>query len=162
MKTFVTARAASKSCIGDSEQMTCVYNPVTGRERTWGALKPAQQKKRVVIVGAGPAGMEAALAAHARGHEVTAFEKSGQVGGQVHLAAASPMRRMFVRIAEFYQRQAQKGEFEIRLSTQATPASIASIGPDAVSRRYRLQTALRPGARRSRDMDGARCPQPRS
>jgi len=138
-----------QGCIGNSEQMTCVYNPVTGRERTWAALKPAQQKKRVVIVGAGPAGMEAALVAHARGHEVTAFEKSGQVGGQVHLAAASPMRRMFVRIAEFYQRQAQKGEFEVRLSTQATSASIASVGPDAVivATGCRPRTVQVPGGR---------------
>ncbi len=153
-----------QGCIGDSEQMTCVYNPVTGRERTWAALKPAQQKKRVVIVGAGPAGMEAALVAHARGHEVTAFEKSGRVGGQVLLAAASPMRRMFGRIAEFYQRQAQKGEFEIRLSTKATPASIASIGPDAVvvATGCRPRTAQVPGGRETwtvsdalnRDLDG--------
>lgn len=153
-----------QSCIGNSEQMTCVYNPVTGRERTWATLKPAQQKKRVVIVGAGPAGMEAALVAHARGHEVTAFEKSGQVGGQALLAAASPMRRMFVRIAEFYQRQARKGEFEIRLSTQATPASIASIGPDAVivATGCRPRTAQVPGGRETwtapdalnRDLDG--------
>lgn len=138
-----------QGCIGNSEGMTCVYNPVTGRERTWAALKPAQHRKRVVIVGAGPAGMEAALSAHARGHEVTAFEKSGQVGGQVLLAAASPMRRMFVRIAEFYQRQAQKGEFEILLSTQATPASIASIEPDAVvvASGCRPRTVQVPGGR---------------
>ena len=138
-----------QSCIGDSEHMSCVYNPVTSRERTWSALKPAQQKRRVVIVGAGPAGMEAALVAHARGHEVIVCEKSGQVGGQVLLAAASPMRRMFVRIAEFYQRQAQKGEFEIRLSTSATTDSIASIEPDAViiATGCKPRTAQVPGSR---------------
>ena len=121
-----------QSCIGNVEHMSCVYNPVTSRERTWAALEPARQRKRVVIVGAGPAGMEAALAAHTRGHEVIVCEKSDQVGGQVHLAAASPMRRMFVRIAQFYQRQAQKNEFEIRLSTTATTASIDALKPDAV------------------------------
>jgi len=71
---------------------------------------------------------------------------------------------MFGRIAEFYQRQAQKGEFEIRLSTQATPASIASIGPDAVvvATGCRPRTAQVPGGRETwtvsdalnRDLDG--------
>ena len=112
--------------------MMCVYNPVTSRERTWATLEPAKQKKRVVVVGAGPAGMEAALVAHARSHEVIVFEKNNQVGGQVHLASKSPMRRLFVRIAEFYQRQADKAEFEIRLSSECTAASIRALAPDAV------------------------------
>ena len=121
-----------QSCIGKMEHMTCVYNPVTSRERTWATLEPAKQKKRVVVVGAGPAGMEAALVAHARSHEVIVFDKNNQVGGQVHLASKSPMRRLFVRIAEFYQRQADKAEFEIRLSSECTAASIRALAPDAV------------------------------
>ncbi|MCZ6678660.1 MAG: FAD-dependent oxidoreductase [Candidatus Poribacteria bacterium] len=121
-----------QSCIGNSAQMTCVYNPVTSREQTWAELQPAKHRKRVVIVGAGPAGMEAALVAHARGHEVIMLEKSGRVGGQVRLAASSPMRRMFIRIAEFYERQAEKGEFDVHLSSEATIDSIRALKPDAV------------------------------
>ena len=153
-----------QTCIGDGEIMTCVYNPVTSRERTWAELEPAGQKKRVVIVGAGPAGMEAALVAHARGHEIILLDKSNQVGGQVHLAAKSPMRRMFIRIAEFYQRQADKGEFEIQFECQATVESIRSLRPDAVvvatgseQRREKLQggreTWTVSGAL-TRDLDG--------
>ena len=121
-----------QSCIGNMEHMSCVYNPVTSREQTWATLEPAKPKKRVVIVGAGPAGMEAALVAHARGHEIIVFEKNNQIGGQVHLAAKSSMRRMFIRIAEFYQRQADKAEFEIRLESLATVESIRGLAPDAV------------------------------
>ena len=121
-----------QTCIGNGELMTCVYNPVTSRERTWSTVEPAEQKKRVVIVGAGPAGMEAAMTAHARGHEVILLEKNNQVGGQVHLAAKSPMRHLFIRIAEFYQRQADKGEFDIRFGSSATVETIRSLAPDAV------------------------------
>ncbi len=121
-----------QSCIGNSEHMSCVYNPTVSRERTWSELKPAEVMKRVVIIGAGPAGMEAALVAHARGHEVTVLEKCDQVGGQVPLASSSPLRRMFIRIAEFYQRQAEKAEFEIRLSTEASIELVLSMAADAV------------------------------
>ena len=62
--------------------MTCVYNPLTGRELRVVGLPPAAAPKRVLVVGAGPAGMEAALTAAQRGHRVTVLEQAGRVGGQ--------------------------------------------------------------------------------
>ena len=121
-----------QSCIGNTPNMSCVYNPVTSREREWADLKPAEQRKKVVIVGAGPAGMEAALTAHGRGHEVLVLERTAGIGGQVHLAAASPLRANFIRIVKFYQRQAAKGLFDVRLSTEADADYIQSLAPDAV------------------------------
>src|SRR4029077_4555121 len=59
-----------QSCHGKMDRMTCVYNPLTSRETTWATLQPAERRKRIVIVGAGPAGMETALVAAQRGHEV--------------------------------------------------------------------------------------------
>lgn len=121
-----------QSCHGAMDRMTCVYNPVTSREALpgWAELIPAEKKKRVVVVGAGPAGMEAALTAKARGHEVIVLERSAQIGGQVLLAAASPLRKPWGRIAEFYQRQAEK--LDIRLSTAASAESILALQPDTV------------------------------
>jgi 2,4-dienoyl-CoA reductase-like NADH-dependent reductase (Old Yellow Enzyme family)/thioredoxin reductase len=121
-----------QSCIGKMEQMTCIYNPVTSREREWAELEPAARKKRVVVVGAGPAGMEAALTASQRGHEVIVLEQSGQVGGQVRYASRSPLRAMFGRIWEFYERQARRGLFEVRLNTTAALDTVLALHPDAV------------------------------
>ncbi len=123
---------ALQSCIGNLKKMSCVYNPVTSREREWTELRPAERRKKVVIVGAGPAGMEAAVTAYGRGHEVTVLEKSDRIGGQVLLASASPLRRNFIRIARFYQRQAAKGLFDVRLSTEADADYVLSLSPDAV------------------------------
>jgi len=121
-----------QACHGHMETMTCVYNPVTSREREWAQLNPAQKKKRVIVVGAGPAGMEAALVAAQRGHEVIVLEKSDRIGGQVLVGAASPLRKNWMRIAEFYQRQSRKGLFEVRLGADANVDKVLALKPDAV------------------------------
>jgi 2,4-dienoyl-CoA reductase-like NADH-dependent reductase (Old Yellow Enzyme family)/thioredoxin reductase len=121
-----------QSCHGKMDQMTCVYNPVTRRETEWAELKPAPLKRRVVIVGGGPAGMEAALTAAQRGHEVVVYEKGNRVGGQVWVGAGSPLRTNWARIAEFYERQSRKELFETRLNTRPTVEQILSLQPDAV------------------------------
>lgn len=121
-----------QSCHGNGAGMTCVYNPVTKRETKWATLTPAERKKRVVIVGAGPAGMQCAMDAAARGHDVIVLEKGNRVGGQVWYGAASPLRKSWARIAEFYARQASKGTFRLELNTAADADSILALKPDAV------------------------------
>ncbi len=121
-----------QSCHGNLWHMTCVYNPLTGREREWSTLIPSQSVKRVVIIGAGPAGMEAALTAAQRGHQVVVFERSSRIGGQIWTGAASPLRKPWARIAEFYQRQAAKGIFDVRLETAATVDNVLAEHPDVV------------------------------
>jgi 2,4-dienoyl-CoA reductase (NADPH2) len=121
-----------QSCIGKMEYLTCVYNPVTGREREWAELQPATLRKRVVVVGAGPAGMEAALIAAERGHDVVVLERSDRVGGQVWAAAAAPLRRKFGEVASFYERQARKGLFDVRLNVDADADAVLALKPDAV------------------------------
>ena len=121
-----------QSCHGNIPKMTCVYNPLTSREREWSELQPAEHKRRVLIVGAGPAGMEAALTAAQRGHDVTVLERAERVGGQIWTGAGSPLRRPWARIAEFYGRQACKGLFEVKLNTEATVETVLAHQADAV------------------------------
>jgi 2,4-dienoyl-CoA reductase-like NADH-dependent reductase (Old Yellow Enzyme family) len=121
-----------QSCHGKMHEMTCVYNPFTRRELEWGELKPAAVKRRIVVVGAGPAGMEAALTAAQRGHEVVVLERGERVGGQIWAGAASPLRKPWARIAEFYERQSRKGLFKVRLRTEASVSTVLALRPDAV------------------------------
>lgn len=140
-----------QSCHGRLWTMTCVYNPLTGRELTWSELPPAQATKHVVVVGAGPAGMEAALTAAQRGHRVTVLEQAGRVGGQVWDGAASPLRRPWARIGEYYERQAAKGLVNLRFGVRATAEDVLALDPDAVvvatgSRPLRLELPGGPAA----------------
>ena len=121
-----------QSCHGNIPLMTCVYNPLTSREATWSKLQHTSVRRRVVVVGAGPAGMEAAITASARGHEVIVLERESRVGGQVWLGASSPLRRNWARIADFYDAQSSRGEFEVRLNTAASAELIARLSPDVV------------------------------
>jgi 2,4-dienoyl-CoA reductase-like NADH-dependent reductase (Old Yellow Enzyme family)/thioredoxin reductase len=135
-----------QSCHGKMDRMTCVYNPVTSREATWAGLKPASRPKRVLIIGAGPAGMEAAITAAGRGHTVVVFEREQRVGGQVRTGAGSAHRANWVRISEFYERQSRKGFFEVRLGVEATAGAVLAESPDAVivatgSRPIRMEIA---------------------
>jgi len=119
-------------CDGGEGPVGCIYNPVTGREIDWATPVTASVRRRVVIVGAGPAGMEAAITASERGHEVIVLEKADRVGGQIHLAGAAPLRRGFSTIAEFYQRQANSSRFDVRSGVEATHESILALNPDVV------------------------------
>jgi hypothetical protein len=121
-----------QSCHGNIAKMTCVYNPVTSREKDWAELQPAEVKRTILVIGAGPAGMEAAITAAARDHAVTVWERETRVGGQIWTGAGSPLRRSWARIAEFYERQSRSGRFDVCLDKEATVADIVAREPDVV------------------------------
>jgi mycofactocin system FadH/OYE family oxidoreductase 2 len=110
----------------------CVYNPVTGREGEWAEIAPASRSRRVVVVGGGPGGLEAARVAALRGHRVVLLEASERVGGQLHLAAALPMRENCLEIVRFLSGQVAKLGVDVRLGHRADVASVQAEGPDAV------------------------------
>jgi NADPH-dependent glutamate synthase beta subunit-like oxidoreductase len=91
--------ACTQSCVGHVDvdlAIGCIYNPVVGREKEWATLEPAAVSKKVVIIGAGPAGMEAARVATMRGHTVVLIERDSPMGGQGQSCDEDPQPR-FVR-----------------------------------------------------------------
>lgn len=95
----------NKGCVDaiqNRRPLTCVLNAENGLESTL-SIQPAQEKKQVVIVGAGIAGLEAARVAALRGHTVDVYEKEQQIGGQLHLAAAPPRKDELLRACTNYQ-----------------------------------------------------------
>lgn len=119
-------------CDGGEDSVACIYNPVTKRERDWAELRPAPLPMRVVVVGAGPAGMEAALTAAERGHEVVVLERAARVGGQVWLAGATPTRHKLTEVARFYERQSRRGLIDLRLGVAAGRDDVLALRPDVV------------------------------
>jgi 2,4-dienoyl-CoA reductase-like NADH-dependent reductase (Old Yellow Enzyme family)/thioredoxin reductase len=127
--------ACVQSCVGRHNlalPITCIYNPVTGHEKQWADLGPAPVEKKVVVVGGGPAGMEAARVAAERGHQVVLFEASDRLGGEIKLAMLPPMRESFEEIIKFFERQLPKLEVEVRLNTEASIEKVLAERPDAV------------------------------
>ncbi len=125
------------ACMSCSDQLatnvpiTCAINPEAGREREL-SIKPALKKKRVLVVGAGPSGMEAARVADLRGHEVILCEKRDRVGGQLHYASRAHHKKEFEEVIRFLEVQLKKSQVDMRLDTEVTRALVQEIRPDVV------------------------------
>ncbi|HRO15936.1 MAG TPA: NADH:flavin oxidoreductase, partial [Paracoccus sp. (in: a-proteobacteria)] len=111
----------------------CLHNAATGREETMPhTIPPAADKCRITIVGAGPAGMEAARVAAERGHEVTVFEAAPHPGGQIRLTALSGRRREMISIIDWRMAQCEKRGVAFRFNTFADADAILGTDPDEV------------------------------
>jgi N-methyl-L-proline demethylase len=111
----------------------CIHNPATGRElKMPHVIAVAKNKKNVVVVGAGPAGLEAARVASARGHAVTVFEAAGEPGGQVRLTARTKRRAEMIGIIDWRKAQCDQQGVTFRFNSWAEQADIAALSPDVV------------------------------
>ncbi len=111
----------------------CIHNPATGRELSMPQeVALADVPRRVVIVGAGPAGLEAARVAAERGHRVTVFEAADQPGGQIRLTALNPRRKEMIGIIDWRMAQCAARDVDFRFNTFAEESDILSESPDVV------------------------------
>lgn len=115
------------------KDMLCIYNTATGREQTIDHQVPlAAQSRKVVIVGGGPAGMEAARVCALRGHKVILFEATNRLGGQVLLAARAGWRKDMIGIADWLASEIDHLGVEVNLSQYAETQDIIDQQPDVV------------------------------
>ncbi len=111
----------------------CIHNPSTGREKELPHnIEPSKDTRRVVIVGAGPAGLEAARVAGERGHKVTVFEAADRPGGQVRLTAQSPRKAEMIGIIDWRMDQCSGLDVEFKFNTFAEEKDIAALDPEVV------------------------------
>ena len=112
--------------------VSCIQHPESGRELIYGNLQNTDQPKRVAVVGGGPGGMKAAAVAASRGHEVTLYEKSSQLGGQALLAQLLPRRAEFGGIIGNLQQDMTDAGVEVVLGQAVDSAFVEALGPDSV------------------------------
>ncbi|MER9947852.1 NADH:flavin oxidoreductase [Mesorhizobium sp. M0047] len=111
----------------------CIHNAATGRELTMPHIVPkAETRRKIVVVGAGPAGLEAARVAGERGHEVVVFEAASDPGGQIRLTALSPRRKEMMSIIDWRMAQCEKHGVTIKFNSWAEAETIEAENPDVV------------------------------
>ena len=111
----------------------CSVNPTVGREARLPVLVPPKEEtKRVVIVGGGPAGMEAAITAKQRGHEVILLEKNGVLGGKLNFSRQVPFKRDLCKFMDYLIHMVEETGVDVRLNTEATVELVESLEPDVV------------------------------
>ncbi|KAE9630375.1 NADH:flavin oxidoreductase [Parasedimentitalea maritima] len=111
----------------------CIHNAATGRELSMPhEIAQADNKKKVVIVGAGPAGLEAARVASERGHDVTVFEAAADPGGQIRLTAQNPRRREMMSIIDWRMSQCAAHDVTFQFNTWAELEDVTALDPDVV------------------------------
>ena len=118
--------------LDDDRPICCAVNPETGRELEFRAIEKSDEPKRVVVVGGGPAGMEAARVSKLRGHEVILADRNPELGGTLNAAKIPPHKEMIGRLSEWYCGQMEELGVDIRLNTEITEKSLDELDPDMV------------------------------
>ncbi len=134
--------SCNQECVGRmglNRWLGCIENPYTGREATLGrppdsvrVISRSQRRPRLLVVGGGPAGLQAASSAAANGLAVTVLEATDKLGGQVRLAATVPNRAEFGDLVRNLAAECRRFGVEIELGTEATVETIGSLAPDGI------------------------------
>ena len=119
--------------IYNSGEALCIHNAATGRELAMPHVVNFSNKiKKVVVIGAGPGGLEAARVASERGHAVTVLEAADQPGGQIRLTAQSPRRREMISIVDWRMQQCEKRGVRFQFNTYAEMSDVVALEPQVV------------------------------
>jgi 2,4-dienoyl-CoA reductase-like NADH-dependent reductase (Old Yellow Enzyme family)/thioredoxin reductase len=127
--------ACNQACIGHFHKgypISCIQNPVSGRELEFGALPPAARPKKVMVIGGGPAGMKAAAIAAERGHRADLFEAERRLGGQALLAQMLPGRAEFGGLVTNLERELELAGVTIHKGARVDRAMVVAHAPDVV------------------------------
>ncbi|MGW0812984.1 oxidoreductase [Streptomyces viridiviolaceus] len=125
----------NQACIGHFQlghPISCIQHPETGRERRFAVLPAVTRRKKVLVVGGGPAGLKAAAVAAERGHEVELHEAGRRVGGQVLLAERLPGRAEFGGVITNLEAEARRAGARILTNSRVDAKALAASAPDAV------------------------------
>ncbi|MGD9986549.1 FAD-dependent oxidoreductase [Pseudonocardia sp.] len=117
--------------VGRGERARCSVNPEVGRELTW-SVTPAAHPRRVMVVGSGPAGLEAARIARLRGHDVSLWERDAELGGKLEVAGLAPSKHEVLRFRAFQAARVAALGVEIHTSAPVSAATIRALHPDVV------------------------------
>jgi 2,4-dienoyl-CoA reductase-like NADH-dependent reductase (Old Yellow Enzyme family)/thioredoxin reductase len=131
---IVPCIACNLGCIGRLKAglpITCLANPTVGKEMEY-QIEPTKSPKKVLIAGAGPAGMEAARVLALRGHSPVMYEKENRMGGQLNLAWIPPYKKDIKRILDYYETQIKKLKIEVHLGASVNAELIKALKPDVL------------------------------
>ncbi|HMM67715.1 MAG TPA: NADPH-dependent 2,4-dienoyl-CoA reductase [Dokdonella sp.] len=149
-----TCIACNQACLDhvfENRHATCLVNPRACNE-TELLIKPAAERKRYAVVGAGPAGLAAATTLAERGHAVTLFDQASEIGGQFNMAKRIPGKEEFHETLRYFGNRIGDTGVELRLGTAAAAAALSAAGFDAVV----VATGVRPRALHTPGFDDPR------